>query len=561
MTVEVIAAIRDDSIGATNPFPSVTVAHCNRDGCMYRIVDCQMQGIDLRTTMGIRMTVEVVAAIRDDSVGAASPFPSVALTFHNCDGCVYGVVNSQVQRIHLRAAVGIRMTVEVVAAIRDDSVSATNPFPSVALTILNREGRVHRVVDRQVQRIHLRTAVGILMAVEVVTTLRDDSIGAAFPFPSVALTFLNREGSVHRIVDRQVQGIHLRAAMSIQMAVGVVAACGVSLTVTICPSIASASLNREGSVLWFVNRQSQCNHGIASRRIGQRVGRVRSGRLGVSVTVPGEGFAGGGCSVTGCRKFHLNSSVCRIRTTSGCLRCNDGVRTVHRHSRITTSRVLSSGVETTRAIPIVCHSGSVRGHPKFDDSAQTGGHGCGRSFHRAADVMDGGLTRTRTSVLVLHRNGVSALAETRKGPNCLEGPIVERVSVVAARRRGHRKGTLLLSCDTAGVVHNGELRICRQRVNGQMQRIHLRTVIRIQMAVEVGAALRDSSVGAVNSFPRVGATALLVADSRMLRVVDCQMQGHHRVATRRVHKRVSQCLSRGRNARMFVPVESLARRG
>ena len=42
MTVEVIAAIRDDSIGATNPFPSVTVAHCNRDGCMYRIVDRQM---------------------------------------------------------------------------------------------------------------------------------------------------------------------------------------------------------------------------------------------------------------------------------------------------------------------------------------------------------------------------------------------------------------------------------------------------------------------------------------------------------------------------------------
>ena len=299
------------------------------------------------------MTVEVVAALRDDSVGAASPFPSVALTFHNCDGCVYGVVDGQVQRIHLRTTVGIRMTVEVVAAIRDDSVSATNPFPSVALTILNREGRVHRVVDRQVQRIHLRTAVGILMAVEVVAAIRDDSIGAAFSFPSVALTFLNREGRVHRVVDRQVQGIDLRAAMSIQMAVGVVAACGVSLTVTICPSIASASLNRKGSVLWFVNRQSQCNHGVATHGIGQRVGRGGGRCLSISHTAPREAFTGGGYSVVVGRKLHGNFSVCRILTACGCLSNNDGVCTVHRRSRITAIRVLRSRLETTRTRPNV----------------------------------------------------------------------------------------------------------------------------------------------------------------------------------------------------------------
>ena len=85
----------------------------------------------------------------------------------------------------------------------------------------------------------------------------------------------------------------------------------------------------------------------------------------------------------------------------------------------------------------------------------------------------------------------------------------------------------------------------------------------IRMAVEVGATLRDDRVAIVSSMPRVGTTTLLVALSHVLRVVDCQVQSHHRVATRSISilESVRQIVARYREVRMFVPVETLASRG
>ena len=206
MTVEVIATIRDDSVGAANPFPGVAVANCNRKGGVYRIVDSQVQRIHLRATMGIQMAIEIVATIRDDSVSAASPFPSVALTFLNRHGCMHRVVDGQVQRIHLRAAVGIQMSVGTVAT--GGIGFPITIRPSVTLALLNRDSRVHRIVDSQVQGIHLPTVIIILVTVGVNATIRDDSVGAANSFPSIALTFLDREGGVHWVIDGQVQRHH-----------------------------------------------------------------------------------------------------------------------------------------------------------------------------------------------------------------------------------------------------------------------------------------------------------------------------------------------------------------
>ena len=173
---------------------------------MYRVVNRQVQRIYLRAAVRIQMAVSV--GITGGVGFTITSFPSVALTLFYRDSPMHGIVDGQVQRIHLRATMGIRMTVEVITAIRDDSVGTAFPYPGIALTFLNREGRVHRIVDGQVQGIHLPTVIVILVAVGVIATIRDDSVRAANPFPSIALALLNRKGCVHRVVDGQVQRHH-----------------------------------------------------------------------------------------------------------------------------------------------------------------------------------------------------------------------------------------------------------------------------------------------------------------------------------------------------------------
>ena len=72
-----------------------------------------MQGIDLRAAVGVRMTVGVVAGGGVGLPVAVRPRISLALGYS--DGGVNRVVDGQMQGIDLRAAVGVRMTVFVVA--------------------------------------------------------------------------------------------------------------------------------------------------------------------------------------------------------------------------------------------------------------------------------------------------------------------------------------------------------------------------------------------------------------------------------------------------------------
>ena len=71
-------------------------------------------------------------------------------------------VNRQVQRIHLRATIGIRVAIGVIAT---SSVSFT--IPSICLTSGFRNGGMHWVVDGQVERIHTRAAIGVVVAVGI----------------------------------------------------------------------------------------------------------------------------------------------------------------------------------------------------------------------------------------------------------------------------------------------------------------------------------------------------------------------------------------------------------
>ena len=78
MPVEEIAALSDGGVGAVGSVPSETSARRFRGVQMLRIVDRQMQGVDLRASVAVSMPVEEVSALSDGGVGAVSPVPGVA---------------------------------------------------------------------------------------------------------------------------------------------------------------------------------------------------------------------------------------------------------------------------------------------------------------------------------------------------------------------------------------------------------------------------------------------------------------------------------------------------
>src|SRR5690349_13693371 len=125
---------------------------------------------------------------------------------------MYTIVDRQVQGQRICAAIGIRRIVIILAA--DIIGLAITTSPGVALTL----GYVHRgmytIVDRQVQGQRICAAIGIR---RIVIILAADIIGLAITTsPGVALTL----GYVHRgmytIVDRQVQGQRICAAIGIR---------------------------------------------------------------------------------------------------------------------------------------------------------------------------------------------------------------------------------------------------------------------------------------------------------------------------------------------------------
>ena len=235
-------------------------------GHMNRMIDRQMQRIHLRTTIRIQVLVGIVTA------GGISLFiPCVSHTSGVSLGHMNRMIDRQMQRIYLRATIRIQMLVCVITTGGIDL-----SIPRVSLTSGICLGNMHRMIDRQMQRIHLSAAVRIQMLVCVVT-----AGGICLAVPCVRLTRSVGLSNMHRMIDRQVQRIYLCTAVGIQMRVGVITAGSIDLSV---PSISLASGISFGNMYWIMNRQMQRINLRTTVGIQMLVGVVTTD--GVSLAVP-----------------------------------------------------------------------------------------------------------------------------------------------------------------------------------------------------------------------------------------------------------------------------------
>ena len=267
--------------------PGVGLAGLAGDGGVCRIMDSQVQGVHLRAVVSIVMWVGGVGA---GGIGlAVAVRPGIGLASLAGDCGMRRIVDGEVQGVHLGAIVDIGMQIGGVGA--GGVGLAVAVCPGVALAGLAGDSGVRGVVDSQVQSIHLRAVVSIVMRVGGVGA---GGVGLAVAVsPGIGLTSLAGDGGVRRIMDSQVQGVHLRAVVSIGMRIGGVGAGGIGLTVAVCPSVGLAGLAGDCGMRRVVNGQVQGVHLRAVVGVGMRIGGVGAGGIGLAVAVrPGVGLAG-----------------------------------------------------------------------------------------------------------------------------------------------------------------------------------------------------------------------------------------------------------------------------
>ena len=130
---------------------------------MGRIVDGEVQRVDLRAAIIVEVGVGVEAC--GCVGGAAACIPSICLTSHLCDGCMDRIVDGEVQRVDLRAVVGVGMTIGI-----DTANAISRALPGVGLASRVGYGSVDRVVDGEVECVDLHTVVGVEMRIDIVST-------------------------------------------------------------------------------------------------------------------------------------------------------------------------------------------------------------------------------------------------------------------------------------------------------------------------------------------------------------------------------------------------------
>ena len=114
-------------------------------------------------------------------------------------------------------------------------------------------------MDGEQQGVHAGAAIIVSVVVGVSAAFR-----VIVPVPGVVVADRLAFRVVRAVVDGQLQRIHLRAAVGIEVAKGVVATGGVSRTVSSRPSIALASCFVCGSVCWMVDGQVVCDDAVAA---------------------------------------------------------------------------------------------------------------------------------------------------------------------------------------------------------------------------------------------------------------------------------------------------------
>ena len=111
------------------------------------------------------------------------------------------VEDGEMQSVHLRASVGIRVTIQIVAALGIGVPVAGSP--SIAVALGDGKDRVLRVEDGEVQSVHLCASVGIRVAIQIGAAL-----GIGVPVagrPGVAVALSDGGGSVLGMIDDQMQ--------------------------------------------------------------------------------------------------------------------------------------------------------------------------------------------------------------------------------------------------------------------------------------------------------------------------------------------------------------------
>ena len=200
--------------------PSVAAAsrrHVDAGGV---VADGEVEGVDLRATVGICMGVSVVAAM-----GIGRAVPGVRLASSLSHGCVDGIVDGQVQRHHTVAPVGRTAGNSVGGGTGALGVGdAVNPGVAAACRpCVNAGGGIE---DGEVEGIDLHAAVCIFVGVSVFAAL-----GISLPVaiaPGVAAALRGGDSGVDGIVDGEVQRIDLQTAVSILVLIRVLAAFGIS---------------------------------------------------------------------------------------------------------------------------------------------------------------------------------------------------------------------------------------------------------------------------------------------------------------------------------------------
>ena len=215
--------------------PSVAVESHNGGITMYGMIDSEVKCIHLSAAVRILVAISVIT-----TGDVFCPIPSIALACGIRNSGVFGGVDGQVKGIHLGATVGICMSVEISAAVGDCGVASANPAPDVALALCHSKDIVHRVVDGEVEGVHLSATVGICMSVEISAAVGDGDVSSACLVPGVCLAGNLSVMLVDRVVDGEVEGVSTGTILTIVVMMDIGSALGVGLTCSSSPGVCLA---------------------------------------------------------------------------------------------------------------------------------------------------------------------------------------------------------------------------------------------------------------------------------------------------------------------------------
>ena len=270
VTVGVVSTLR-----VNRSVPSEVPARGLRKGGVHGMEDGQVQGINARTVVGVRVLVDVCAAL-----GVSRSMPSIILADGEAFSIMGAVMDGQMQRHSAVSPVNVLILTRVIARLRVGLA-----IPIVTLTRRGRELVGRGVVHGKVEGIYLGAAVAVGARIVVGSRLRVGLAGAVRP--RVAVEGRLDEAKIRRIVNGQVEGIDLRAPVRIVVDVGVVAALGIGCAF---PSKALASRLGKRQVGRVVDGQMQGIDLCALVGIFVDIGVVARGGVSLAVAArPGVG--------------------------------------------------------------------------------------------------------------------------------------------------------------------------------------------------------------------------------------------------------------------------------